>query len=51
MPDDPAPPADGTAPEFYISASGSPLEARTRTLKHDDSFAIFDAYGVSRLWA
>jgi glycogen debranching enzyme len=35
--------ADGD--QFYISASGSPLEQRTRTLKHDDTFAIFDAYG------
>jgi glycogen debranching enzyme len=49
MPDEPARPSNGAsngaAQEFYISASGSPLEARTRTLKHDDSFAIFDAYG------
>ena len=28
--------------EFYISASGSPLEQRTRVLKSGDSFAIFD---------
>jgi glycogen debranching enzyme len=45
MPDEAARPPSGKAQEFYISASGSPLEARTRTLKHDDSFAIFDAYG------
>ena len=45
MPDEAARPSDGDAQGFYISASGSPLEARTRTLKHDDSFAIFDAYG------
>ena len=31
--------------EFYISASGSPLEQRTRVLKSGDSFAIFDAHG------
>jgi glycogen debranching enzyme len=31
--------------QFYISASGSPLEQRTRTLKHGDTFAIFDAHG------
>lgn len=37
--------AADNADQFYISASGSPLEARTRTLKQNDTFAIFDAYG------
>jgi glycogen debranching enzyme len=35
---------DPTA-EFYIPASASLLERRPRTLKHGDTFAVFDHYG------
>ena len=39
----------GTAPEptsdYYIAASTSLLERRPRTLKHGDTFALFDHYG------
>ncbi|MEJ0070799.1 MAG: glycogen debranching N-terminal domain-containing protein [Pseudomonadota bacterium] len=38
-------PPEDDAYQFYISASGSPLEQHTRTLKHGNSFAIFDAQG------
>jgi glycogen debranching enzyme len=34
-----------TATEFYIAASSSLLEHRPRTLKHGDTFAMFDHYG------
>lgn len=33
------------APEFYIPATSSLLERRPRTLKHGDTFAMFDHYG------
>ena len=33
------------ASEFYIGASTSLLERRPRTLKHGDTFALFDHYG------
>jgi glycogen debranching enzyme len=39
------PPGDDDAYQFYIFASGSPIEQQTRTLKHGNSFAIFDARG------
>lgn len=41
------PPAFGVAPvaQFYIPASGSLQERRPRTLKHDDTFAVFDHIG------
>ncbi len=32
-------------PEFYIPATASILEQRPRTLKHGDTFAVFDHYG------
>jgi len=32
-------------PEFYIQATSSLAERRPRTLKHDDTFALFDHYG------
>lgn len=32
-------------PEFYIPATSSLLERRPRTLKHGDTFAMFDHYG------
>jgi glycogen debranching enzyme len=37
----------GFAPEvqFYIPATSSLLERRPRTLKHDDTFGLFDHYG------
>ncbi len=31
--------------QFYIAATSSLLERRPRTLKHDDTFAVFDHYG------
>jgi glycogen debranching enzyme len=34
-----------TTTQFYISASSSLLEHRPRTLKHGDTFAMFDHYG------
>src|SRR5258706_14924101 len=34
--------------QYYISATGSPLEQRQLALQHDDSFAIFDAFGDIR---
>ena len=33
------------APEFYIPASPSLIERKPRTLKHGDTFAVFDHYG------
>ncbi|MFG1299678.1 amylo-alpha-1,6-glucosidase [Xanthobacter sp. V3C-3] len=39
----PAP--DPEEPEYVIAASASQLEATPRTLKHDDTFAVFDAHG------
>src|ERR1700677_1852312 len=39
-------PADKTSvPQFYIAASASMQERRTRTLKHGDTFAVFDHRG------
>jgi glycogen debranching enzyme len=40
-------PATGaeTPPEFYIQATSSLAERRARTLKHGDTFALFDPYG------
>lgn len=32
-------------PDYVIAASASQLEATPRTLKHDDTFAVFDAHG------
>ena len=32
-------------PEFYIAATSSLLERRPRTLKHADTFAVFDHHG------
>jgi glycogen debranching enzyme len=32
-------------PEFYIQATSSLAERRLRTLKHNDTFALFDHYG------
>lgn len=38
--------ADETSvPQFYIAASASLQERRTRTLKHGDTFAVFDQRG------
>jgi glycogen debranching enzyme len=37
--------ATALPPEFYISATASLQERRPRTLKHGDSFAVFDALG------
>lgn len=40
-------PADAEAPrelQFYIPATGPPARPR-RTLKHDDTFAVFDSHG------
>ena len=39
-----APPAAPSS-EFYIAVSSSLLERRPRTLKHDDTFAVFDHHG------
>ena len=50
MPDD-QPPSAAAGPDetgevqFYIPATSSLLERRPRTLKHDDTFAMFDHYG------
>ncbi len=39
-------PMDETSvPQFYIAASASMQERRTRTLKHGDTFAVFDHRG------
>ncbi len=35
----------GLVPEFYIPATASLFERRPRTLKHGDTFAMFDHYG------
>ena len=40
-----APLSSGAVPEFYIPATSSLAERRPRTLKHDDTFALFDHYG------
>src|SRR5438093_2011404 len=40
-----ATPAPEAPPEFYIQATTSLAERRPRTLKHDDTFALFDHYG------
>ena len=40
-----AKPAPEAPPEFYIQATSSLAERRPRTLKHDDTFALFDHYG------
>lgn len=49
MPDDPIPPLppepDEAEVQFYIPATSSLLERRPRTLKHNDTFAMFDHYG------
>ncbi|GIX28153.1 MAG: amylo-alpha-1,6-glucosidase [Burkholderiales bacterium] len=37
--------AQGPTPEFYIPATSSLAERRPRTLKHGDTFAMFDHYG------
>ncbi|HXF65955.1 MAG TPA: amylo-alpha-1,6-glucosidase [Burkholderiales bacterium] len=34
-----------SAPQFYIPATSSLAERRPRTLKHGDTFAVFDHYG------
>ncbi|MDB5987491.1 MAG: amylo-alpha,6-glucosidase [Nevskia sp.] len=36
---------EGPVPQFHISASASLQERRTRTLKHGDTFAVFDHRG------
>ena len=35
----------GPSSPYYIAAKASILERRPRTLKHDDTFAVFDHYG------
>lgn len=49
MPDDANPPipaaGDDGEVQFYIPATSSLLERRPRTLKHNDTFAMFDHYG------
>jgi glycogen debranching enzyme len=35
--------------EFYILAKSTLLDDRTRVIKHDDSFAVFDRYGDIRV--
>lgn len=37
--------SDDTAIQFYIPATSSLLERRPRTLKHGDTFGVFDHYG------
>jgi glycogen debranching enzyme len=37
--------ASEAPPEFYIQATASLAERRARTLKHDDTFALFDHFG------
>jgi len=37
--------ADATAPQYAISATANLQERRTRTLKHGDTFAVFDQRG------
>lgn len=36
---------EGAQPEYYIPATASQLDRRTRTLKEGDMFAIFNPYG------
>jgi hypothetical protein len=36
---------DASAPQYAISASASLQERRTRTLKHGETFAVFDQRG------
>lgn len=36
---------DPQEPDYAIAASASQIEAVPRTLKHDDTFAVFDAHG------
>jgi glycogen debranching enzyme len=38
-------PEETSVPEFYIAASASLQERRTRTLKHGDTFVVFDYRG------
>lgn len=38
-------PKNAEPPQFYIEATASLLERRPRTLKHGDTFAVFDHYG------
>jgi glycogen debranching enzyme len=42
---DRAPKAEPAPTPFYIAATSSILERRPRTLKHGDTFAVFDHYG------
>jgi len=37
------------ASEFYIPAVGSLTDRRTRTIKHADTFAVFDPHGALAL--
>ncbi|MEP9347477.1 amylo-alpha-1,6-glucosidase [Xanthobacter sp. KR7-225] len=39
------PPAAPEEPAYVIAASASQIELAPRTLKHDDTFAVFDAHG------
>ncbi|MEP9352656.1 amylo-alpha-1,6-glucosidase [Xanthobacter sp. KR7-65] len=36
---------DDREPDYVIAASASQIETTPRTLKHDDTFAVFDAHG------
>ncbi len=36
---------EDSVPQFYIAASAALQERRTLTLKHDDTFAVFDYHG------
>ena len=42
--------SNGTDIQFYIPATSSLLERRPRTLKHGDTFGVFDHYG-DIIWA
>ena len=37
--------AEPEEPDYVIAASASQIEGTPRTLKHDDTFAVFDAHG------
>jgi glycogen debranching enzyme len=41
----PRPMVEAAATQFYIPATTSLFELRTRTLKHGDTFGVFDRYG------
>lgn len=44
--DAPVPAVPGTGePDYAIAASASQIETTPRTLKHDDTFAVFDTHG------